>query len=311
MQGMRNDNVTKVASVSLGSSTRDHKTTIELLGRTFELWREGTDGDHDRLVRRLEELDADDEVAAIGLGGLDFFMDSAGRRYWFREVKPLLKHVRNKAFVGGGGLKGAFEKSAVAHMAAEYDGNLADKKVLCLSGIDRWGMACGFEDAGCQVNYGDIVWALGLPYMVRSQKSFIRIAHAIAPIAVQLPFQMLYDSNTDHNSAPKRNRLAEAEMRDADIIAGDYKMVIQHLPEDLEGKWVLTNTTTPEDVDYLRDLGVELLVTTTPRLEGRSFGTNLIEATLISLEGAKEALDPDRYVELAQQCDMKPSVEYL
>jgi len=302
---------TNVVSVSLGSSERDHKTRLELGGRTFDIWREGCDGDKNRLIRRLHELDEDPQVAAIGLGGLDFFMDSAGRRYWFREVKPLKKHVKNKAFVGGGGLKGAFEKTAVKHLADVCGQDLAGKKVLCLSGLDRWGLACGFEEAGSQVCYGDLVWALGLPFMVRSKASFERIAHTVAPLAVQLPFKMLYNSTADHHTEAKPNKVAEREYYDADIIAGDYKMVIQHIPHDMEGKWVVTNTTTTDDVDYLRSLGIELLVTTTPRLEGRSFGTNLIEACLIALEGASEALDPTRYVELAQECGLVSSVEYL
>ena len=82
---------------------------------------------------------------------------------------------------------------------------------------------------------------------------------------------------------------------DADIIAGDYKYVRKYMPEDMTGKWVVTNTTTAEDVEFLRDRGVELLVTSTPRLEGRSFGTNVIEATMVALDGAGTRLSPERY----------------
>ncbi|MCL2818128.1 MAG: quinate 5-dehydrogenase [Actinomycetia bacterium] len=301
----------QVVSVSLGSSARDHKTHLDLGGQRFEIWREGCDNDKNKLIRRLCELNEDPRVAAVGLGGLDFFMESAGRRYWFREVKPLKKYVPDKPFVGGGGLKGAFEKRAVRYMSDELGCDLAGKKVLCLSGLDRWGLACGFEEAGSQVCYGDLLWALGIPWVIRSQKTFIRTAHLVAPLAVQLPFAMLYDSNTDHHSEPKHNAAAEREYYDCDIIAGDYKMVVQHMPPDMEGKWVITNTTTAEDVDYLRERGIKLLVTTTPRLEGRSFGTNLIEACLIALDGSSTQLEPERYSQLADECKMMPSAEYL
>jgi len=39
----------------------------------------------------------------------------------------------------------------------------------------------------------------------------------------------------------------------------------------------LTNTTTSENVEELKKRGVSLLITTTPVIEGRSFGTNVLE----------------------------------
>jgi hypothetical protein len=41
---------------------------------------------------------------------------------------------------------------------------------------------------------------------------------------------------------------------------------------------MITNTTTEDDVRTLRERGLHVLITTTPRLAGRSFGTNAIEA---------------------------------
>jgi len=238
-------------------------------------------------------------------------LNAAGRQYWFREIKPLKRLVTNKAFVGGGGLKSAFEKNTVQYLSRHLDVDLSSKRVLCLSGLDRWGLACGFEEAGAQVSYGDLLWALGIPYMIRSQATFIRAVHTIAPLAAQLPYALLYDSNADHTTEPKPHKRAAREYHDADIIAGDYKFVIQHMPDDMSGKWVITNTTTPKDIELLRSHGVELLMTTTPRFEGRSFGTNLIEACLIAAEGAKTALPAERYVELAQECGFVPSIQYL
>ena len=301
----------QVISVSLGSRTRDHRVEIELRGKRFEVWREGCDNDIELLKNRLRELNEDPRVVAVGLGGMDFFLNSAGRQFWFREVKPLMKLVPDKPFVGGGGLKSAFEKSAVGYLAQHTGIDLRGKRVLCLSGLDRWGLACGFEEAGAHVRYGDLLWALGIPWVLNSQKSFIRTARTLAPIAVQLPYSMLYDSNADHTKEPKPNAVAEREYHDADIIAGDYKFVIQHIPKDLSGKWVVTNTTTPRDVELLRSHGIELLMTTTPRLEGRSFGTNLIEACLIAAEDSKTPLRAERYVELAQECGFVPSIQYL
>jgi len=43
----------KVLGVSLGSSTRDHKVEIEVLGEKVEIERRGTDGDVKKRIRSI------------------------------------------------------------------------------------------------------------------------------------------------------------------------------------------------------------------------------------------------------------------
>jgi hypothetical protein len=63
------------------------------------------------------------------------------------------------------------------------------------------------------------------------------------------------------------------------------------MPDRLEGKIVATNTTTESDVELFRDAGVKYLVTATPVLDGRSFGTNMMEAALIAVSGKGRKLE--------------------
>jgi hypothetical protein len=53
----------------------------------------------------------------------------------------------------------------------------------------------------------------------------------------------------------------------------------------MDGKIIVTNTTTQHDRDLFKQAGVRLLVTTTPMLDGRSFGTNMMEAGIITGRG--------------------------
>ena len=53
---------------------------------------------------------------------------------------------------------------------------------------------------------------------------------------------------------------------------------------------VITNTTTPENIEMLRQRGVRKVLTTTPRYEGRSFGINMMEAVLTAYSGARRQL---------------------
>jgi hypothetical protein len=299
----------RVVSVSIGSSKRDHSVELELLGEQFRIWREGTDGDMDRAVARLRELDG--SVDAFGAGGLDLFLNAADRTYWFRDAKRFRDAVTQTPLLDGSGLKGAVERDVVRMMREDLGLELAGKRALVTSAVDRWGMAMGLREAGCEMTYADLLYALGVPVMIHEYPTLVRVIHLIAPIAAQLPFSFLYPSEADHTTKVEAESKHSQLYRDADIIAGDYKWVRKYMPADMTGKWIVTNTTTTEDVEFLRSTGAELLITSTPRLQGRTFGTNVIEATMVALDGAKAALAPERYLELLRSTGFTPDVIWL
>jgi hypothetical protein len=84
------------------------------------------------------------------------------------------------------------------------------------------------------------------------------------------------------------------------------------MPNDLHGKIIVTNTTTARNVEELQRRGLHILVTTTPRLEGRSFGTNVMEATMLALMDKPQAqvVEAD-FVELIERIPIKPALEVL
>ncbi len=303
------DAIKEVVSVSIGSSKRDHTVDVELFGEPFRISRRGTDGDMDAAVALFSELDGN--VDAFGLGGIDLFLSAAGRDYHFRDAKRFARAAVKTPVLDGTGLKGAVEADVVRFMRDDLGLILADKRVLVTSAVDRWGMADAFYQAGCAVTAGDLLYALGVPVMIHDEKTLIRVIRTIAPIAVQLPFSWLYEAEADHETSVAAESKHADLYRDADIIAGDYKYVRKYMPSDMSGKWVVTNTTTAEDVEFLRGCGVELLVTSTPRLEGRSFGTNVIEATMVALDGASGRLPADRYLELLKATGFTPDVQWL
>ncbi len=79
----------------------------------------------------------------------------------------------------------------------------------------------------------------------------------------------------------------------------------------MEGKVVVTNTTTPNDVELFRQAGVKYLVTTTPVLEGRSFGTNMMEAALIAASGKGRVLTHEELDELLDKLGFEPQLQEL
>lgn len=301
--------VKRVVSVSIGSSRRDHTVEIELDGTRFVISREGQDGDIERAAARIRELDG--TIDAFGMGGIDIYLRADGRKYFFREARKLARNARVTPIVDGSGLKGPVESATVKFMVDELGLTLRGKKALVTSAVDRWGVAEGLREAGCDLVFGDLVYALGVPYLIRSWAALRVLVRVVAPIAAQMPFSWLYPTGSDQDKEPQRNPMMERAYADADIIAGDWQFVKKYLLDDMSGKWVVTNTTTEEDVELCRARGVELLVTSTPRLEGRSFGTNVIEATMVALDGASGELSPERYRELLDRVGFKPDHQWL
>ena len=90
------------------------------------------------------------------------------------------------------------------------------------------------------------------------------------------------------------------------------------MPERLPDRVILTNTTTPADQDFFRSAGIKYLITTTPIIDGRSFGTNMIEAAILAALGRKDPVDyarPGNYFnlmeEMLEKIPLMPQVKEL
>jgi len=79
----------------------------------------------------------------------------------------------------------------------------------------------------------------------------------------------------------------------------------------LEGKVIATNTTTPEDVELFRSTGVKYLVTTSPVMDGRSFGANMLEAALVAVSGKGRVLKNEELKELLDEMGIEPQLQEL
>jgi len=157
--------VKQVVSVSIGSSARDHEVEIDLLGERFRIRREGHDGDLDAAAARFAELDG--KVDAFGMGGIDMYLRADGRKYFFRDARKLIKNIRETPIVDGSGLKGPVEGSTVDYLVRECGLKLASKKVLTCSAVDRWGMTEALQNAGCEQVFGDLIYTLDVPILIK------------------------------------------------------------------------------------------------------------------------------------------------
>ena len=301
----------KILSVSVGSSARDHTTRHTFLGQECEISRQGTDGDYPRAIQMYKDYDG--KVDAFGVGGLEFYIQVANKRYYMRDVKKVAKAIKISKVGDGNGVKGILEKRAFEalekHLNKEGK-SLVGMPALKTTAVERYGMASAMVDAGLDVTFGDFMFALGLPIAVHKLSTVRLLAAVLLPVVTQLPFAWLYPLGAEQDKEPQKKWQKYYER--SKVIGGDFLQVRQFMPDDLSGKIIVTNTTTRKNVEELQKRNLHILVTATPRLEGRSFGTNVMEATLLALmdKSQSEVVEAD-FRELIERIPLEPNIEVL
>lgn len=300
----------RAVSVSIGSSKRDKAVELELFGKTIQLERIGTDGDMQAAAQMYRDLDS--KVGALGVGGaiLGLLVDQDW--YDLHSVLPLIKDVKTTPVVDGTGLKETLERKAASVVEPYLDG--MPKRVFQMSAVDRYGLSRGFMDLGYESVFGDLMFTLGLPFAIRTDDGLKRLAKVLAPIIAHFPFSWLYPTGEKQEEhTPKFTQYFDW----ATVISGDCHFITKYMPHKMDGKIVVTNTTTTHDRELFKKAGVRVLITTTPMLDGRSFGTNMMEAGIMTAKGYTEPvkypskLHFDRMQAAMQELNLTPQVQEL
>jgi hypothetical protein len=299
----------RAVSISIGSSKRDKAVVVKLLGEEVSIERIGTDGDMEAAAQKYKELDG--KVDAFGVGGADLGLMVDDKWYRLYSVEKMVRFIKETPVVDGTGLKNTLERQAAPFVEAklgDYVKKMGGKKVFVMTGADRWGLAHGFVEAGYECTFGDFMFSLGLPFPLHTEKQLKTLAGIVMPLAGRLPFEWVYPiGEKQEERKPKYPKW----FKWGTVIAGDCHYVKRYMPDDMQGKVIVTNTTTLQDVALFKKCGVKYLVTTTPVLEGRSFGTNMMESALIALSGKKRALTRQEYEELLKKLDFEPTLQEL
>jgi hypothetical protein len=302
-------------SISIGSALRDKSVVINLLAQEVRIRRIGTDGDM-QAARQIFK-DNDGKVDAFGVGGTDLGLFFSGKWYPLHSISPIVQDVKITPIVDGCGLKNTLEVRSAAILEGEISDYLdqVGRTALVMTAVDRYGLLRAFVDAGYRCLFGDALFSLGLPLPLYSESGVKRMITTLIPIISRLPFEWVYPvGEKQHQRKPKYTWAFEQ----SSVIAGDCHYITRYMPDDLEGKVIVTNTTTPRDIELFQKAGVKYLMTTTPVYEGRSFGTNMMEAALLAVSGYTGKVDYRQHqpyfemmTELIDKVGFKPVLQVL
>jgi hypothetical protein len=296
-----------VVSVSLGSSTRDKAVTIELGGQEIRAERRGVDGDLAAFNRLMRELDGTVDVLSVGGTEIAFHVD--GEVLAFRSTDRLIDGVHKTPLVDGAGLKLTLERRVfeLAPEAADPSTGRPPhfEQAFLNIALDRWGMALAVNEVSDAVLYGDLMFSFGVPVALKSLPAVKRMAKTLVPVAGRMPLKWLYP--TGENQVVREPKFAKY-FEESDLICGDFLYIGKHAPDDLSGKTILTNTTTAANLEWLAGTGASMLITTTPRFDGRSFGTNLTEAVITAAVGSDRRLTVEEMNTAIDDLGIRPDV---
>ncbi|MEW6086199.1 MAG: quinate 5-dehydrogenase [Chloroflexota bacterium] len=296
----------RAVSISLGSTTRNKAVEVNLLGETVRIERIGTDGDEAKARQMFREMDG--KVDAFGVGGIDLGVHTPWKFYPLYSALKLVQDVKQTPYVDGSGLKETLETRVMQWVEGKIGTEIQPKTAFLVAGITRYGMTESFFNAGYRCVFGDLMFGLDIPIAIHSMSSLNRLARILMPVVGRMPLSMLYPTGEKQEKVtPKYEKYYHGNS----VTGGDFLYVKQHMPEDMRGKIIVTNTTTPADVEFLKKRGVKYLVTTTINLDGRSFGTNMMEAALVAVAGKGRVLTTDELNALIDQLGFEPQLQKL
>jgi hypothetical protein len=292
-------------SISLGSSKRDKKVVIKLKGEEISVERVGTDGDVAKA--RQMYLDLDGRVDAFGVGGVDLYLRLDGREYPLRAALKMVAGVTRTPLCDGRGLKHTLERRVFELAAPALGGMPRFKQGFVPVAVDRLGLAEAVAEVSERIVSGDLMVALGVPVPLYGIPAFKRVARIMLPIVSYFPMSMIFYGSGGAEHKPKYVKY----FKESDLLAGDFLFMRKYMPANLSGKTVVTNTTTEDNIELLKSRGVKTVITTTPRYDGRSFGTNMMEAALTAYAGKGRRLTDEELNGLIDELGLRPEVMNL
>lgn len=297
----------KVVIVSLGPKGREEDFEYEFLGEKVEVEWLATDGD----VGRAADLIArhDGKADAIGLDSMNRAYHVGGKDYPITEVASIVREAVATPVVDGSNLKRTLERWAVSWIAETFPELLKPHTHIFMPcGVDRWHMAKVFTEYTQNLEFGDAMLHWSWPWTLKGLDRLEAYAEWFLPWVCDRPYKALYPTGRRQDEASPR--FAKA-FRKAEILVGGLHYIRRYAPQDIRNKVIVTNALGAGDLEDLRDRGVRTVFTTTPEMNGRSYGTNVLEAVMVAASGKNvRDLKTDDFLGMISDSKIEPRVVY-
>lgn len=303
----------QVVSISLGSSAKDYEFETEFLGQNFTVTRIGTDGDLEKAAELL--LHWDKIADAIGIGNIKFPY-GIGPRYLTKKqhhnLKALAAQIQTPVTMGNTLRDVSFEW-ALRFIEYKFGSYFNNARVLFLSGMSSYRIAKVISEFTDNLTFADPVLENSIPKFLNSLDHLESYAQSAHEVFQWVPSKRLADSVVPvktwndyilRKAAQKANIIVVPAFGFEDYLK-DFTL------EELGGKTIITSTADDEQVAFLKERGVDVIIDTTPKILQRVVAPNVLEALILAALGRKnDAVHADDLLEIISAQKMDPRVVY-
>jgi predicted amino acid dehydrogenase len=299
----------EIISLSLGPSRNSGESVIDVFGEPFNVRRLGTDGDLSRV--RMHVAGFDGKVDVICLEDMQLFFRIGRRMFRHRQIQHVVESAHSTPVVDGTHLGHTLDRWAIS-LAMRQDPDLFHyKEILFLSGIHQLPLAQVLRNATDRLIFCDPIFNWNVPFTLHSLPQLERYARSTLPYLCKTPYLRLVPKR------PRANRLAQYLAKlfsSADVIVGDVSTIRLIAPSDLRRKIIVTSRVSEDELDDLRDNGVESVVNLSPTYDRAQpfIDKSVIEGALACRIGIDvAAATDDQYLDLVSEWDCEPQVFLL
>lgn len=304
----------KIINISLGPEIEDYQIETEFNGQMFSIQRFGTSEDlikaEDLLLKRNKRADV------ICISGIKYpsTMGTQGITHKkTRELLELCERLHTVVTTGETLYKVGQEWSIRNIQFSLGNSYFTNANVLFFSGLSNSTLAQVMSEYTDNLMFADPVIENNLPKLLTSMKELEFYADKAHDFLKKIPLGKMIPSRTKIKSL-NTYQLQQA-IKKANVLViphkGFYEYLDKCMDQDLDGKIVITNTAYDDRVDLLTQLGVEVIIDTTPQLIKPVVGDAVIEALMIAAMNVSKGREmKDDLLEVITEQRLDPKIIY-
>ncbi len=276
----------KIINISLGPASEDYHLKTEFKGQTFSIQRFGTGEDLTRAEDLLLKWNKRADVICIS--GIKYPPALGTQGITHKKTKELLKLCDrlHTVVTTGETLNRVSQEWSIRNIQfAQGNNYFNNANVLFLSGMGNATLARVMSEYTENLMFADPIIEDNIPKLLNSMKELEFYGQNAKGFLKQVPLgkmalpkKQIKDLNTYQlNRAIKRANILVIPHQ------GFYAYLDRCMGDQLEGKTVITATAYPDRVDLLTQLGVDVIIDTTPQLIEPVVEDVVIEALMVAV----------------------------
>ena len=172
----------------------------------------------------------------------------------------------------------------------------------------RWGMSKSFIDAGYECTFGDIMFGLGMPIALHTVGQLKTLAGILMPVVGRLPFSWVYPTGEKQEKRiPKyQNYYHSATVVTRGLSLHQAPHARRHARQGHSNQHHHYGGRR-----FVQAVRHKVSCNNYAVLDGRSFGTNMMEAAMVAISGKGRPLTAPEYEELITKLKFGPQLQEL